>query len=98
MNSNKYFLSGGALLLDVRCNKKSGDIVPEPDVNIVDMSQVGVFLAYANLTVPQSIWTWVEGDLFLPEACFDDEHAELRNHLNVPEEIEFKTKVKIGFQ
>jgi hypothetical protein len=62
------------------------------------MSQVGVFLAYANLTVPQSMWTWVEGDLFLPEACFDKEHAELREHLDVPEELKFQTKVEIGWK
>lgn len=55
-------------------------------------------MAYSNLTVPQSLWTWVAGDLFLPETWFEKEHTELREHLEVPSALEFQTKVEIGWQ
>jgi SRSO17 transposase len=95
---------GGALLLDESADEKAADKSAGAGrqyngrLGKVDMSQVGVFLAYANLTVPQSMWTWIEGELFLPEAWFDDEHAKLRERLDVPDDIEFKTKVEIGWE
>jgi hypothetical protein len=36
------------------------------------MSQVGVFLA---LVTPE-VCTWVDGDLYLPKAWFEDSHIE----------------------
>ena len=68
--------TGGALILDVRSDEKAGDKSAGAGCQYngrfgkVDMSQVGVFLAYTNLTMPQFMWTWVEGDLFLPEVWF----------------------------
>lgn len=40
----------------------------------VDLSQVGTFLAFANGLV----WTWVDGELFLPERWFGSELAAWR--------------------
>ena len=92
------------MLLDESADEKAGDKSAGAGRQYngrfgkVDMSQVEVFLAYANLIVPQSVWTWVEGDLFLPEAWFNKEHAELRQHLGVPKDLQFQTKVEIGWK
>jgi hypothetical protein len=56
------------------------------------MSQVGTFLAYAN----GSVWTWVDGELYLPEHWFAPEMAELREKLGIPSEREFETKIELG--
>ena len=57
----------------------------------VDMSQVGTFLAYAN----GSVWTWVDGKLYLPKHWFAPENAELREKLGIPAEREFETKIEL---
>ena len=44
------------------------------------------------------MWTWVFGALFFPEAWFNEEHVELRKHLVVPEDLQFQTKVEIGWK
>ena len=60
----------------------------------VDMSQVGTFLAYAN----ESVWTWVDGELYLPEHWFAPDMAELREKLVIPAEREFETKIELGWK
>ena len=60
----------------------------------VDMSQVGTFLAYAN----GSVWTWVDGALYLPKHWFAPEMAELREKLGIPAEREFETKIELGWK
>ncbi len=60
----------------------------------VDMSQVGTFLAYAN----GSVWTWVDGELYLPKDWFTPEMAELRKKLGIPAEREFETKIELGWK
>jgi SRSO17 transposase len=65
----------------------------------VEMSQVGTFLAYANLTDPKRpLWTWVEGELFLQEHWFTSEMAPLRRRLGIPAEREFETKIELGWK
>jgi SRSO17 transposase len=65
----------------------------------VDMSQVGVFLAYANLThVNRPMWTWVDGELFLQEHWFTPEMAELYQQLGIPPERTFQTKIELGWK
>jgi len=58
------------------------------------MSQVGTFLAYTN----GSVWTWVDGELYLPKDWFTAEKAELREKLGIPAEREFKTKIELGWE
>ncbi len=58
------------------------------------MSQVGTFLAYAN----GSVWTWVDGELYLPKHWFAPEMAELWKKLGIPAEREFKTKIELGWK
>ena len=94
---------GGVLILDESADAKSGNgsVGAGRQYNgrlgKVDMSQVGVFIAYANLTGPQSLWTWVDGDLFLPESWFCKDHYDLRINLGVPNNLKFKTKIEIGW-
>jgi SRSO17 transposase len=56
------------------------------------MSQVGVFLAFYK----ELVWTWVDGELFLPEHWFTPEMAIERKRVGVPEERKFATKIELG--
>lgn len=60
----------------------------------VDMSQMGVFLAYANLDV--NLWTWVDGQLYFPKEWFAPQKQPLRDKLGVPKEQTFAKKWEIG--
>jgi len=60
----------------------------------VEMSQVGVFAA---LVTPQA-WTWVDGELYVPEAWFEEEQAELRRWVGIPEERQFQTKPELVWE
>jgi len=60
----------------------------------IEMSQVGVFLA---LVTPKA-WTWIDGELYLPQAWFEDSHAEDRKKTGVPEALDFQTKPELGWQ
>lgn len=64
----------GALILDESATEKAGERSAGTGkqyngrLGKVETSQVGVFLAYANLKVKQSLWTWVDGELDREEA------------------------------
>jgi SRSO17 transposase len=58
------------------------------------MSQVGVFLAFYK----EVVWTWVDGELFLPKHWFTPEMARARKRVGVPEERPFATKIELGWQ
>lgn len=60
----------------------------------VDVCQVGVFLAFATETV----WTWIDGELFLPEAWFGPEVAQECTRLGIPSTRQFATKVELGWR
>ena len=74
---------GGMLLLDESADEKAGvkSVGAARQYNgrmgKVDLSQVGVFLAYSNIspTLEAPVWTWVDGEVFLPEPWFSDEMA-----------------------
>ena len=57
-------------------------------------SQVGVYLGYAS----RKGYSLVEGQLFMPESWFDDEHADQRAVCGVPEDLKSKTKPEIGLE
>jgi SRSO17 transposase len=63
-------------------------------VGKVANSQVRVYLGYAS----RQGYSWVAGQLFMPEAWFDDEHAVKRIACGVPEELEFQTMPEIGLE
>jgi len=56
--------------------------------------QVGVYLGYAS----RKGYSLIEGQLFMPEKWFEEEHAEQRPVCGVPEGLIFKTKPEIGLK
>jgi SRSO17 transposase len=60
----------------------------------VDLCQVGVFVAFAT----ETLWTWIDGELFLPEQWFAPELAAERRRLGIPQGRPFATKVELGWQ
>lgn len=91
---------GGLLILDESAHQKSSGKSAgaakqrNGRLGKVEMSQVGTFLAYAN----GPVWTWVTGELYLPERWFTPAHAALRQRLGIPAEREFATKIQLGWQ
>ena len=91
---------GGVLVLDESPVKKAGTKTAgaarqwNGRIGHVDLSQVGTFLAYAN----GPVWTWVDGELFLPERWFGPELADERERLGIPAERTFQTKVELGWE
>ena len=56
--------------------------------------QVGVYLGYAS----RKGYSLIDGQLFMPEKWFEEEHAEQRQACGVPEDLLFKTKPEIGLE
>ena len=54
--------------------------------------QVGVYLAYASRTG----YTLLDGQLFVPERWFADDHAAVRDEVGMPSELTFKTKPELA--
>ena len=94
------FATGGVLILDESADEKSSTATAgaarqhNGRLGKVEMSQVGTFLAYAN----DGIWTWIDGELFLPEAWFGRGMAKERARLGIPRERIFATKIELGFR
>ncbi len=63
-------------------------------VGKVENSQVGVYLGYAS----NKGHTLTEGQLYLPEQWFDEEHKERRVEGGVPKDLGFKTKPEIALE
>jgi SRSO17 transposase len=63
-------------------------------VGKVANSQVGVYLGYAS----RKGYSLIEGQLFMPESWFDEEHAGKRMACGVPAELHPKTKPEIGLE
>ncbi len=91
---------GGMLILDESADAKAGLHSAgaarqwNGRLGKLDLCQVGVFLAFATDTV----WTWIDGELFLPEHWFAAEVAGERTRLGVPPARQFATKVELGWQ
>jgi SRSO17 transposase len=99
---------GGVLILDESAEEKAGEKSAgaarqyNGRLGKVELSQVGVFLAYSNISsaVAAPTWTWIDGELYLPEAWFGqgEPMTRLRQRLGIPEERQFATKVELGWQ
>jgi SRSO17 transposase len=99
---------GGVLILDESADEKAGEQSAgaarqyNGRIGKVDQSQVGVFLAYTNISgsLPTPTWTWVDGELFLPKSWFspDEVTTKQRKRLGIPEQRQFATKVELGWQ
>lgn len=95
-----HFASGGVLIGDESADDRRGAVLVgggrqyNGRLGKVDLSQVGVFLSLAK----DGKHTWLDGELFLPEAWFDDAHQELRARLGLPAERRFQTKLQLFWQ
>ena len=93
-------LLGSVLLLDESGEEKASDksVGCARQYNgrqgKVDMSQMAVFLAYANLNI--NLWSWIDADLYLPKHWFEPDKAALKAKLGVPAAREFATKWQLG--
>ena len=91
---------GGIMLLDESADEKAGakragaGRQHNGRLGKIEMSQVGVFLAFYK----DHVWTWVDGELFLPEHWFTPALAAERKRLGLPAEREFATKITLGWQ
>ena len=56
--------------------------------------QVGVYLGYAS----RKGYSLVEGQLFMPDEWFEEEHAKRRCACGVPTDLVYKTKPEIGLE
>lgn len=94
------FHEGGMLLLDESADEKASDKTVGAGkqhngrLGKVETSQVGTFLAYVN----RNVWSWIDAELFLPEAWFSQQKTALRKQLGVPRERKFATKIELGWQ
>ena len=92
--------NGGMLLLDESADAKAGTKTAgaarqyNGRLGKVDLCQVGVFLSF----VKGDVWTWVDGELFLPEHWFAPEMEEERQRLGIPSQRTSKTKVEWGWE
>ena len=78
--------TGTVLILDESADEKAGAHSAGAGrqyngrLGKVEMSQVGTFLALAN----EKVWTWVDGELYLPAHWFTPQMAELRQRVGLP--------------
>jgi SRSO17 transposase len=92
--------TGGVLILDESADEKAGARSAGAGrqyngrLGKIEMSQVGTFLAFYKGVV----WTWVDGELFLPQAWFSPQMASERQRLGIPDERQFATKIELGWQ
>ena len=92
--------AGGVLILDESADEKAGAKSAgaarqyNGRLGKIEMSQVGTFLAFAQ----GSVWTWVDGELFLPEHWFTPEMAQERQRVGVPATRQFATKIELGWR
>jgi len=63
-------------------------------VGKVANGQVGVYMGYAS----RKGYSLVDGQLFIPENWFEEEHTQRREACGVPEELLYKTKPEIGLE
>jgi len=92
--------TGGVLLLDESPDEKAGPKSAGAGrqhngrLGKLEMSQVGTFLAFFKGVV----WTWVDGELFLPEHWFTPEMAAERKRVGIPDDRRFATKIQLGWR
>ncbi len=59
---------------------------------------MAVLLSYVNLTVPPGLWSWIEGELFLPKAWFEADQAAWRQRLGLAKELTCATQVELAWK
>jgi SRSO17 transposase len=97
---------GSVLVLDEYADEKAGGESAgayrqyNGRMGKVDLCQVAVALGYANWKLePWPMWALVDAEIFLPEAWFGGEYAELRKKVGVPApRTRFETKPELGLK
>lgn len=90
----------GVLIVDESANVKAGTHSAGAGrqwhgrLGKVDLSQVGTMLAFAK----EALWTWIDGEVFLPEHWFTPAWAAERRRVGVPEERAFATKLALAWR
>lgn len=94
------FQQGGVLIVDESAVEKASAKTAGAGrqhngrLGKIEMSQVGTLLGFAKGT----LWTWIDGELYLPEAWFGPDKAASRQRLGVPPERRFATKIELAWQ
>ena len=94
------YATGSVLVIDESADAKSGQTSAGAGrqhngrLGKVDMCQVGVFIALTN----NGYQTWIDGELYLPEAWFAAENAEKRKRIGIPQAREFATKLELALK
>lgn len=94
------FQSGAILVVDESADEKAGGHSAGAGrqhngrLGKVEMSQVGVFGA---LVTPR-VNTWIDGELYFPKHWFEDDYAERRQKIDMPEHLTFKTKPELAWE
>jgi SRSO17 transposase len=92
-------LAGGMLILDESGVDKQGASSAGVSRQYngrqhkVEQTQVGVYLSYAQ----GETWTWVDGELYLPERWFSPAYAARRAKAEVPPERVYQSKGALGW-
>src|SRR5712692_7979259 len=60
----------------------------------VEQGQGGVFVSL----VKGNFWTWLDGELYLPQVWFREAYAEQRAQVGLPADRQFATKAELGLQ
>jgi SRSO17 transposase len=95
-----YFETGSMLLGDESADARSGDVLVgggrqyNGRLGKVDLSQVGVFLSLTK----GGKHNWIDGELYLQEEWFDEDHQELREQTGLPKQRVFQTKIDLFWQ
>lgn len=97
---NPQFASGSVLIIDESADEKAGEVSAGAGrqhngrMGKVDCCQVGVYLGLAN----NGYQTWVDGELFIPEAWFAESQRAKRQRIGIPEGRVFATKPELALQ
>jgi len=95
---------GGVLVVDESADEKAGEgsvgagRQDNGRLGKVEMSQVAVRLSDVNLTGPQGLGSWIDGELFLPAAWFEADPAARRQRLGLPKDSTFATKGELAWK
>lgn len=94
------YQSGSVVLIDESADAKAGEMSAGAGrqyngrLGKVDLCQVGVFLGLTH----NGYSTWVDGELFLPEAWFRPEAHSKRTRIGIPPERQFETKLQLALK
>ena len=100
IGAHPHYQSGSVLVIDESADEKAGEYSAGAGrqhngrLGKVEMSQVGVFLSLTN----QGYHTWVDGELYFPQAWFEPSAAKKRKKVGLPEDREFQTKLDLALQ